>query len=62
MLLTPLVEKIEELHRIIRCERDAFGSHELRTRVVLIDPILRMVGWVPENPQTVVVEYATGTG
>ena len=61
-MLTPLVEKIEELHRIIRCERDTVGSHELRTRVVLIDPILRMVGWVPENPQAVVVEYATGTG
>ena len=62
MLLTPLVEKIEELHRIIRGERDTVGSHELRTRVVLIDPILRMVGWAPEDPQAVVVEYATGTG
>ena len=62
MLLTPLVEKIDELHRIIRCERATVGSHELRTRVVLIDPILRMVGWAPENPHAVVVEYATGTG
>ena len=62
MLLTPLVEKIEEFHRIIRCERDTVGAHELRTRVVLIDPILRMVGWAPENPQAVVVEYAKGTG
>ena len=61
-MLTPLVEKIEELHRIIRCERDTVGSHELRTRIVLIDPILRMVGWAPEDPQAVVVEYATGTG
>ena len=62
MLLTPLRAKIEELHGIIRCERGTVGAHELRTRVVLIDPVLRMVGWAPENPQAVVVEYATGTG
>ena len=64
MLLTPLVEKIEELHGIIRCERDrdTVGSYELRTRVVLIDPILRMIGWAPEDPRSVVVEYVTGTG
>ena len=62
MLLTPLIEKIEELHGIIRGERVTVGAHELRTRVVLIDPILRMVGWAPENPQAVVVEYATGNG
>ena len=62
MLLAPLVEKIEEIQTIIRCERDTVGSHELRTRVVLIDPVLRMVGWAPEDPRAVVVEYATGTG
>ena len=62
MLLTPLVEKIEDLRGIIRSERDTVGAHELRTRVVLIDPILRMVGWPPEDPRAVVVEYATGTG
>lgn len=62
MLLTPLVEQIEALQRIIRGERGTVGSHELRTRVMLIDPILRMVGWAPEDPHAVVVEYATGTG
>ena len=62
MLVTPLVEKIEELRGTIRFERDTVGAHELRTRVVLIDPVLRMVGWPPEDPRAVVVEYATGTG
>ena len=62
MLLTPLVDKIEELRGTIRSRRDTVGAHELRTRVVLIDPILRMIGWPPEDPQSVVVEYATGTG
>lgn len=62
MLLGPLVEKIEALTRIIRSERDTVAAHELRTRVVLIDPILRLIGWAPEDPTAVVVEYATGNG
>lgn len=45
-----------------RRERDTVASHELRTRIVLIDPILRLVGWPPEDPAAVVVEYQAGKG
>ena len=62
MLLTPLLERIESHRRIIQSERNTIGVHELRTRIVLIDPVLRMVGWAPEDPQTVLVEYSTGSG
>ena len=62
MLLTPLLERIESHRRIIQSERDTIGAYELRTRIVLIDPVLRMVGWAPEDPQTVLVEYSTGSG
>ena len=62
MLLTPLLERIESHRRIIQSECNTIGVHELRTRIVLIDPVLRMVGWAPEDPQTVLVEYSTGSG
>ena len=34
------------------------AGHETRTRVILIDPLLRALGWDPEDPDLVVHEYA----
>ena len=62
MVLTPFVEKIQGLREIMRQSRNTVGAHETRTRIVLIDPILRMVGWPVDDPQKVELEYSVGNG
>ena len=53
---------VRELGRRASDYREYIGGHETRTRMVLIDPLLRELGWNPENPDEVQVEFKLETG
>ena len=57
--LTPKVfeRKVLELAERIKRHRGYIGGSEIRTRVLLIDPVLRELGWDPENPDQVRLEF-----
>ena len=57
-----LVSCIEELKVRINEHRDTLSSDEFRTRVSLIDPLLRTLGWEVSDPDMVTLEYRTTTG
>ena len=42
--------------------RDYLQGHETRTRLMLVDPLLRELGWNPENPDEVQVEFKLEAG
>ena len=48
---------IENLRDMIETHRDYLSTHETRTRQVLIDPLLRELGWDVSNPDAVELEY-----
>lgn len=55
------VEKtVENLRQRIREDRAYLARNETRTRVVAIDPLLRVLGWDPENPKDVQLEFDAG--
>ena len=56
MALDDLKETIETLRERIQAHRSYLGQ-EIRTRQVLIDPMLRMLGWDIEHPDSVKLEY-----
>ena len=58
--LTQLSETIEQLKSRIDRHGAHIGGHETRTRVILIDPLLRSLGWDTEDPEVVVHEYPIG--
>ena len=47
----------EEIKRRIQNYQNDLRNSEFRTRILLIDPILRLLGWDVENPDLVVLEY-----
>ena len=49
MDLTKAMELFEELKRRIDEDDDYLGESEYRTRILLIDPLLRMLGWNVED-------------
>lgn len=55
-----IAETIERLRSRITQYGADIGGHETRTRVVLIDPLLRSLGWDTEDPATVVHEHRAG--
>ena len=57
MPLDDLVEVIETLKERIRDHGDSLRQNEIRTRVVLIDPLLTALGWDVANPGVVTAEY-----
>ena len=57
MPLENLMTLIEKLRERIDTHGDAFSSSEALTRYVLIDPLLRELGWDTEDPNMVVPEY-----
>ena len=59
--LNQLSETIEQLRSRIARHGADIGGHETRTRVVLIDPLLRSLGWDTEDPETVVHEHRAGS-
>ena len=62
MVLGELVECIELLQERIRAHRDALRENETRTRMALIDPLLRVLGWDVSDPGMVTPEYQVEGG
>lgn len=62
MLLGDLVGCIESLQERIGSHRDTLREYETRTRMALIDPMLRVLGWDVSNPDLVTPEYRAGDG
>ncbi len=62
MDLDKAVALFAELKRKIKEERGYLSGNEYRTRVVLIDPVLRMYGWDVEDSSSVKLEYEAGGG
>ncbi len=57
------VEKtVAVLRRRIRGDGKYIARYETRTRVVLIDPLLRSLGWDPEDSKEVQLEFRGKTG
>lgn len=57
-----LTSCIEELKSRIKTHRSSLSKSESRTRVALIDPLLRTLGWDVSDPELVTPEYSTGKG
>ena len=55
MDLTKAMELFEEIKKRFQNHQSDFS--EFRTRILLIDPVLRLLGWEVENPDLVVLEY-----
>ena len=56
-LLKPLVDAIETVKRRITEHGTSLRENETRTRVALIDPILRALGWDVSEPGSVTLEF-----
>lgn len=61
-MLTDLVQTIETLQQRIRSRGTFIGDYESRTRVALIDPMLRALGWDVSDPGLVHIEPRTANG
>ncbi len=59
-------KQIEQMVRALRQRaseyREYIQGHETRTRMVLVDPLLRELGWNPEDPEKVQVEFDLKAG
>ena len=60
MALDDLQGVIERLQDRIKTHRSYLSGDETRTRQVLIDPLLRELGWDVSDPDTVELEYRVG--
>ena len=56
-LLEPLVSTIETLKQRIATHGPALRENETRTRMALIDPLLKALGWDTSDPTMVLPEY-----
>ena len=57
MALGNLQNAIEKLRKTIEAHRSYLAENETRTRQVLIDPLLRELGWDVSDPDMVQLEY-----
>lgn len=62
MPLEGLLRLIEELRNRIGQHNNILRQSEMATRYILIDPLLRELGWDTENPEQVIPEYRSGSG
>lgn len=60
MAIDDLQGVIENLRDMIEVHHDYLSEDETRTRQVLIDPLLRKLGWDVSDPQAVELEYRVG--
>ena len=60
MALDDLRGVIEKLQDMIERHHSYLSGHETRTRQVLIDPLLRELGWDVSDPEAVQLEYRVG--
>ncbi len=58
MALDDLQGIIKKLQDVIETHHNYLSRHETRTRQVLIDPLLRELGWDVSDPEAVQLEYA----
>ena len=61
MVLDDLQKVIKKLRDRIERHRDDLRNSEFRTRILLIDPLLRELGWDVENPDLVALEDQPAT-
>ena len=59
MDLTKAIELFEELKRRIDEQGDYLRESEYRTRILLVDPLLRLLGWNVEDFHCVEIEFRT---
>lgn len=57
-----LASKIQAIRSRIETHREYIGGHETRTRQLLIDPLLRELGWDLEDPGQVHLEFKIESG
>lgn len=57
-----LLRMVEQVRERITEYRAELQKSEALTRYVLIDPILRALGWNTEDPEQVIPEFPTETG
>ena len=62
MILESLLELVETLKERIDEHGDQLRQSEALTRYVLVDPLLRELGWDTGNPALVIPEYQSGNG
>lgn len=62
MPMDNLLQLIEKLRDRIQRHSSALRQNEMLTRYVLIDPLLRELGWDIEDPEQVRPEYRSGSG
>ena len=62
MILESLLELVETLKARIDEHGDQLRQSEALTRYVLVDPLLRELGWNTEDPSLVIPEYQSGHG
>ena len=62
MVLDSLQSAIEKLQKTMETHRGYLAENETRTRQVLIDPLLRKLGWDVSNPNIVQLEYKVKQG
>ena len=61
-MLDKLVETIETLRARVSKYAPDLSKNEIRTRAVLIDPMLKVLGWDVADPALVTVEYDVPPG
>ncbi|PKB80324.1 MAG: hypothetical protein BZY88_08950 [SAR202 cluster bacterium Io17-Chloro-G9] len=62
MALEGLLGLIEELRGRIGHHSAVLRQNEMATRYILIDPLLRELGWDTADPKQVIPEYRSGSG
>ena len=62
MILESLLELVKTLKERIDTHGDQLRQNEALTRYVLVDPLLRELGWDTEDPSLVIPEYQSGHG
>ena len=62
MPIDDLASVIETLQQRIRQHAPSLRENEIRTRIALIDPLLRALGWDVSDPALVTPEYAVSGG
>lgn len=58
MLLEPLTDALALVHDRIKSFEREFTTNEQRTRLSLVDPVLKALGWDPQDPSLVKVEFS----
>ena len=61
-MLDELVHTIELLRKRIHAHREHLQANEIRTRMALVAPLLKALGWDVADPSIVIPEYDAGEG